>query len=218
MDAVAARPVNVLDSAPFQPQMSQTISDIARQETRVEARRGAWARGAGMLGSALVLLAALAIVALLLASLVAPRVLGYRTYVIHGSSMEPAIEVGSLVVTRPVSAGDLQVGDVVVFESPSNGVTLTHRIVEVREEGSERLFRTKGDASPGGDPLEIDLSEGTQQVAFHVPYVGYFVNFAGSPVGILLFVALPAAALLALTLAGRRQATGRAEDVEGGQA
>ncbi len=133
-----------------------------------------------------------------------PSLWGYQSYVIYGSSMEPAIKLGSLVVAKPVKVDDLQVGDIVVFRSPGNGVTLTHRIVEVREEDGQRHFLTKGDASNDGDTVEVSLEDGVRQVAYHVPYLGYFVHFARSTIGIILLIALPALGLLALQLTNGR--------------
>jgi signal peptidase len=162
-----------------------------------------WPRVAGWLAVA-------AVVVAIVAAVVLPKILGYQTFVVYGSSMEPAIPVGALTFAAPVATEDLEVGDIIVFQSPGNGVRLTHRIIEIREEGGSRLFRTKGDASPGDDPLEVDLGGRTQKVDYHVSYLGYVVNFAKSPLGILLFIILPAAAFFALTFLG----DGRARNKE----
>jgi signal peptidase len=166
-----------------------------------------WFQRAGAAARLAALLAVLAAAAVIIAS----RLLGYGTYVIYGSSMEPAIPVGSLVVAAPADPEGLEVGDVVVFNSPSNGVRVTHRIVDIVEQGDSRYIRTKGDASPGDDPLQLDARAGVRQVVFHVPYLGYLVNFAKSPLGILLLVVAPALALLALNLRGGRPAAGETE-------
>ena len=55
--------------------------------------------------------------------------LGYRTLLIRGSSMEPAVPLGSLALAatnRP--SDDVRPGDIVSFTA-SNGVVVTHRVV-----------------------------------------------------------------------------------------
>src|SRR5262245_42576463 len=56
-----------------------------------------------------------------------------------GSSMEPKLERGDLVVTRP--AADYRVGDVVLFHDRDLGRDVLHRIVAV----GDGRFVTKGD-------------------------------------------------------------------------
>ncbi len=191
------------------------ISETVRQRTQAGRRQRSWVRRAGRLAGLLALLGVLALLGLLLATMAAPRLWGYQSYVIYGSSMEPAIKLGSLVVAKPVKVDDLQVGDIIVFRSPGNGVTLTHRIVEVREEDGQRHFLTKGDASNDGDTVEVSLEDGVQQVAHHLPYLGYFVHFARSTIGIILLIALPALGLLALQLTNGRQGARKDREASG---
>lgn len=181
------------------------ISETVRPRTQARLRQRSWVRWAGMLAGLLALLGVLTLLSLLLVTMAAPRLLGYQSYVIYGSSMEPTIKLGSLVVAKPANVDDLQVGDIVVFRSDGNGTTVTHRIVAIREEDGRRFFETKGDASNGADPAEVGLENGAQQVAYHLPYLGYFVHFANSITGIMLLVILPAIGLLALHLTNSRE-------------
>jgi len=171
------------------------ISETARPDTPAGGRQRRWARGAGRLARLLVIIGTLALLGTLLAAAV-PRLWGYQSYVIYGNSMEPAIKVGSLILAKPANVDDLQVEDIIVFRSPGNAVTLTHRIVSIREEDGQRYFQTKGDASNGGDPQEVLLEGGVHRLAFKLPYLGYFVDFAKSGPGLMLLLILPAAALL----------------------
>ena len=191
------------------------ISETARPETPAGGRGRRWTRWAIRLARLLPVLGVLALLALLLATIAAPSLGGYRTYVIYGSSMEPAIKLGSLVVAKSANVDDLQVGDIIVFRNPGNGTTVTHRITGVREEDGRRYFQTKGDASNGADPLEVSLENGVQQVAYDLPYVGYFVDFAGSTLGIVLLLILPAAGLLVSYWSKNRRPQPQAEAAEG---
>ena len=185
------------------------ISQTARPHTLAAGRQRRWTRWAGLLARLLVALATLALLATLLAAAL-PRVWGYQSYVIYGSSMEPTIKLGSLILTEPVDVEELQVRDIIAFRSPGNGVTLTHRIVGIREEGGRHYFQTKGDASTSGDPMEVRLEGEVHRLVYKLPYLGYFIDFANSPTGIILLIALPAAGILVLSwpkrLRPRRQA------------
>ena len=179
------------------------ISETAKPEMRAGRRQGKWVQWAGRLARLLVALATLALLGALLAAAL-PRLWGYQSYVIYGGSMEPTIKVGSLILAKPANLDDLEVGDIIAFRSP-NEVTVSHRIVGIREEDGQRYFQTKGDASTGGDPTEVSLEDGVHRLAYKLPYLGYFVDFAKSTLGIVLLVVLPAARLVALQLTQGRK-------------
>jgi signal peptidase len=124
--------------------------------------------------------------------------LGYESYVIYSGSMQPTVKVGSLLLTRPVDVDDLRVGDVITYRSPGNNITLTHRIVDMRQEDGEWVFETKGDASLGPDPQEVILRGQATKMAFDIPYLGYVVDFAKSIQGVVLLLLVPAAGLMAI--------------------
>jgi signal peptidase len=188
------------------------ISETARPETAADGRQQRWTLAAA--GKLAGVLAFLGVLGLLLVTMAAPRLLGYQSYVIYGSSMEPTIKLGSLVVAEPVKVDDLQVGDIIVFRNDGNGTTVTHRIVAIREEDGRRFFETKGDASNGADPVEVGLENGARKVVYHLPYLGYFTHFANSITGIILLVILPAIGLLALQLTNRREAAAKDQRAE----
>lgn len=185
------------------------ISETARPDTSAGGRQRSWTQWAGRLAGLSVTLGTLVLLGALLVTAAAPRILGFQTYVIYGSSMEPAIKLGSLILAKPVEADDLQVGDIIVFRS-GNETTVTHRITGIRGEDGHRFFLTKGDASNGADPLETHLEGEVNRLAYHLPYLGYFVDFANSTLGIILLVALPALGLMALHLTNNRE--GAAKD------
>jgi signal peptidase len=146
--------------------------------------------------------AALVVVGALAASL-APRLLGYSSVIVYGNSMTDTIPVGSIAVTKEVQPEDVAVGDVVVFYPPttsSNRLPLMHRVVAIREEEGQRLFRTKGDGNATPDPWEIAIEGRGSRVVYAVPYVGYLVNFAGTPLGWTLLLVLPVTYLSIATL------------------
>jgi signal peptidase len=142
---------------------------------------------------------ALALCLALLGSLLtvaATNLLGYESYVIYSDSMNPTVKVGSLLLTRPVDVEDLRAGDVITYRSPGNHTTLTHRIVSIRQQDGERIFKTKGDATLEPDPRELILRGRVAKMAFDIPYLGYVVDFAKSIQGVVLLLLVPAAGLV----------------------
>jgi len=142
-----------------------------------------------------------------LAASLAPRLLGYSSVIVYGGSMAGTIPVGSIAVTEQVSMEDVGVGDVIVFHPPTtstnpstNPLPLMHRVVSVREEDGQRVFQTKGDANAAPDPTEVALQGTGSRVVYTVPYVGYLMNFAGTPLGWTLLLFLPATYLGLTTL------------------
>ena len=133
-----------------------------------------------------VLLAAAAMVVLPLA--------GYHRYVITGGSMGGTIEKGSVIWAKEVPVAELREGDVITYRPPPGaGPTglVTHRIVSIREDDGDRVYRTKGDGNASADPWEFRLDEETQaRVAFHVPYLGRVLSVASVRENRMLVVGL----------------------------
>lgn len=149
-------------------------------------------------GNALGLILVLAVV-FLFVSVAVPQVVGSdNSYVVRSDSMSPAIGAGSVVYVNDVSASAISTDDVITFQSGSERVT--HRVVGVVEENGERRFRTKGDANEDPDPDLVSPSEIVGRVSFHVPYIGYVVAFAGTQLGLIALVIIPAITLIASEL------------------
>ena len=92
---------------------------------------------------------------------------GRQTIIIGGSSMEPAIGVGSAIIVAPVAAADLHVGDVVSLRAGDDRSLFTHRIVRIVDQPDGRWVQTKGDANDTPDPTLTHASaiEGRVQLA-----------------------------------------------------
>ena len=102
------------------------------------------------------------LIAVFLLSLILGQVLGHPFLIsyVESESMEPTLDTGDgfFVVPQPL-AGEVAVGDVIVFESqdPAQGPFTTHRVVDVTPEG----YITQGDANAftdqdAGDPPITD--------------------------------------------------------------
>jgi signal peptidase len=135
----------------------------------------------------------LAVIILFMAAAVftfmAPR-FGWSVDTVFSGSMEPKLKVGGVVVTRPVEAGDIKVGDIITFHSPLDEKLISHRVIAV-EGGSLPSFQTKGDANEDADSLAVPAQNLVGKVCFHLPYLGYAVQFIKSPLGLVLTLCLP---------------------------
>ena len=65
-----------------------------------------------------------------------------------------------------------KVGDVIVYEVPSQPAPIIHRIIEINSDGT---YQTKGDHNPGQNPYEKEVKKSQIQgkVIFIIPKVGY---------------------------------------------
>jgi len=115
---------------------------------------------------------------------------GVQTFSVLSGSMEPTIHTGSVIVTAP--AASYAVGDIVTRRTETEGVTVTHRIVETSEEDGGAVFRTKGDANDTADTETFPASDILGGVRFSVPWLGYVASFARTREGFLLLVIIPA--------------------------
>ncbi|MGE4284095.1 MAG: signal peptidase I [Clostridia bacterium] len=120
-----------------------------------------------------------------------PTVLGNQLMVVLSGSMAPTFNTGSIVGVKSVPFEEIKVEDIVTFKD-IDGKTVTHRVVEIAE---GRLV-TKGDANDGIDATPVTSERVIGKVKMWVPYAGYFVQFAKSKTGLLVFLVVPGAYLV----------------------
>lgn len=128
----------------------------------------------------------------------APR-FGWSVDTVFSGSMEPELKVGAVVITRPVDAEEIKVGDILTFYSPLSEQLTSHRVIAV-EQGSSLHFSTKGDASEDADPFTLPPENVVGKVCFHIPYFGYVAQFVKTPLGFLLTLCLPGLIIIVMEL------------------
>lgn len=116
----------------------------------------------------------------------AAQIFGNKLMVVLSGSMSPYIKTGSIVGIKSVPFGSVKKGDVITFKDSSNRV-VTHRAYVVEKDG----ITTKGDANNTIDSEKVTQNGFIGRMSFHVPYIGYFTEFAKSKAGILLFIIIP---------------------------
>ncbi|MBQ7864097.1 MAG: signal peptidase I [Lachnospiraceae bacterium] len=82
-----------------------------------------------------------------------PTIFGIRPMIVVSGSMEPVLPVGSLVVTKAVTADKVEVGDVVGYWTGNRFIGINpiilHRVIAITEEG----YLLKGDNNETADPI-----------------------------------------------------------------
>lgn len=93
----------------------------------------------------------------------------------------------------------IQTGDVITFTEENRLVT--HRISDVISTDSGVHYTTKGDNNHAPDSNPV-LAENivAEYNGFTIPYVGYFLHFAQSPNGSILFMIIPGVLMLGYSL------------------
>jgi signal peptidase I len=121
---------------------------------------------------------------------------GWKTLTILSGSMSPAIEVGDIVVTRPVRPVALAPGDVVTFRDPDGSPRLiTHRVVDVRMIDTGAAVETRGDANPTSELWTVPTDGRVGLGVYRLRWIGHLAQGVSSPTGRVVFIALPALAL-----------------------
>ena len=113
---------------------------------------------------------------------------GLRSFVVVSGSMEPAIRLGSIVLTK--SATNYKTGDVVSFNNKA-GQTVTHRIMETKTSPDGQSFILKGDANNTADGEEVKKRELIGKVFLTIPYLGRLVSFLKTLPGFLFLIIIP---------------------------
>ncbi|HEV7167071.1 MAG TPA: signal peptidase I [Micrococcaceae bacterium] len=122
---------------------------------------------------------------------VAPRILGYQTLTMLTGSMSPLINPGDVVVTAPISAENVKVGDIITYHIPVEDHRVeTHRVVDVmRTADGVVTVQTKGDANNGADPWVATLDGNVAYIEVaSVPYLGNLIRLLREPVVMFIFM------------------------------
>jgi len=132
---------------------------------------------------------------------------------VFGTSMEPELHAGNLILIEGVSSSDVEVGDIIVFTIPSAvrehynyPPVVAHRVIKVRDSETGVTFRTQGD-NTGEDPFTVRPQDLMGQVSKQIPYLGFPLLFFQSQQG-LIFIII-ALSLLALYLYADELGQGR---------
>ena len=90
-------------------------------------------------------------------------------------SMSPTINPGSLIVIKEMDDNQAKVDDIVTFVGENTNSVVTHRIVEINNDGE--YYITKGDANDAVDSFFVNDEMIVGKVIFIAPYIGKIIMF-----------------------------------------
>lgn len=169
-----------------------------RQENRAaEAPPGKTSKGAAwrLINWLVNIITALAVL-LVVFVFFAPR-FGINIHPVLSGSMEPALKVGGVVITKQVTLDQVKRGDIISYKIGTQRIT--HRVIEISKSGGKVQFRTKGDANEEPDLyVMVPKTEKVPKVVGYVPYFGFLAGFMKGETHFLLLVGPLAVLLIAL--------------------
>lgn len=135
-----------------------------------------------------------------------PDVGGYFPLIVLTDSMYPAIKSGDLIICHTVEAEEVAVGDVISFFDPAgNGTSIvTHRVVEIVNEGGALMFRTRGDNNNTEDKLLVGAQDLVGTYMNRIGGAGSVALFMQTTTGLIVCVVLPIILLVGYDIIRRR--------------
>ena len=132
-------------------------------------------------------------------------------YVVASGSMIPALQVYDIIVIQGHEPFELiQVGDIIVFDRPSDhNRVIVHRVESILNE-DPKTVRTQGDANPSfirGTDYPITEEEYIGKVAYIIPQVGYITQILKPPMNYIIIAIVIGIMII-------KQFTGKKKEVE----
>lgn len=101
---------------------------------------------------------------------IAVQVFGFQITRVLSPSMVPTFDPGDMVIIRPVTTTDLQVGDIPMLPDADDPESqYVHRIIQTSARGSEVWVVTQGDANQAPDAPKTIVSEQVPVVVATIP-------------------------------------------------
>ena len=122
---------------------------------------------------------------------------GYSMFRVVTGSMEPTISVNSLLVCDRVSIDEIQVDDIVCFESTNPmmlGEIVTHRVIAIDRVNDVIRLTTKGDANTVEDALYVTHNNLIGRVVWYSAdkdLIAEMISFLSGSMGFLGCIVFP---------------------------
>ena len=132
---------------------------------------------------------------------------------VFGTSMEPELHAGNLILIKQMEAEEVEVDDIIVYNVPAAiqefynyPPIVAHRVIEVRDTQYGIAWRTKGD-NAGEDPFTVRAQDLRGTVSHQIPFLGFPFLFLQSQQGVIFVII--SLALLVLFLYGDELSLGK---------
>lgn len=143
---------------------------------------------------------------------------GMLPLIVLTDSMHPDIKSGDLIVCKTVNAEDVKLGDVISFFDPAgNGTSVvTHKVIEVINEGGKLSFRTQGTNNNTPDDLPVPAENLVgRYTGLRLPFVGKIALFMQTTAGLIVCVVVPIILLVGYDIIRRKMHDkNKTEDVD----
>ena len=136
-----------------------------------------------------------------------PNIGGTLPLIVLTDSMYPEIKSGDLIICHTAEADEIRVDDVITFFDPMGSGTsvVTHRVLEVMNEGGEISFRTKGDNNNAEDTVAVPAENLIGIYKSRIPKVGHVAMFMQTTPGLIVCCVCPILLLVGYDVLRRRK-------------
>ena len=136
-----------------------------------------------------------------------PTLGGYCPLIVLTDSMYPEIKSGDLIICHTVDAEEVAEGDVIAFFDPMGSGTsvVTHRVIEVVNEGGALQFRTKGDNNNAEDQALVPAANLVGMYQSRIAGAGNVAMFLQTTPGLIVCVFCPMVLLIGYDVLRRRK-------------
>lgn len=132
---------------------------------------------------------------------------GYSMFRVMTGSMEPTLQVNSLLLSRQTPIEEIKVGDIVCYRSRNSQTrdwAITHRVVAIRQsaDGSP-LLETRGDNNPVSDTQYVTAANLIGKVVWHSregSSFAVFISWLTGKIGFLACIVLPVLLICGIVL------------------
>ncbi|MFX1517635.1 MAG: signal peptidase I [Promethearchaeota archaeon] len=97
---------------------------------------------------------------------------------------------GDILLVKKVPIDTIEVGDVIVFDTPTVSDPVVHRVVAKWQENDSYIFKTNGDNNQYVDSWEVLGEDIHGVVVFRIPHIGWFLLVVQTTAGKILILAL----------------------------
>lgn len=127
---------------------------------------------------------------------------GISLYTVVSESMIPEYKIYDMIFTREIDIEDIKVGDDVVYlgeDGDFKDKIVTHRVIEVKQEGGKYIFKTKGINNDLEDP-EITGEQVLGKVLYKSVILSFLSRIVNNIYGFYFLIFIPLVVIIFLEI------------------
>ena len=117
-----------------------------------------------------------------------PTLFNHRLYVVDSGSMSPTIPMDSMIIVKESEPHEIDKDDVITYYGHDKSSRITHRVVDVVNNGE--FFTTRGDANEVDDPMPLEGKKLIGKVTLTIPFIGKVFRFLNTQIGMGILISL----------------------------